>query len=224
MDGHGLAFEHFLLYETRARYYLVAYTRDKAAWRVLKISRMEPHDLEARARGRRGVRCRETCEQRRTLTCGIPRLRPAQASEDPAVYTERQAAALLRTIADGNAAVGGLSLAARGCGVVGAIRFLEGFYLILITRRRRVGTLAGHAVYAVDDTEARTRARRACVAAKPSRTHACCASAQVIELPHPAAKPPRRAEEQYDEKCARAAQRGREASVAHTRSLCAGAT
>jgi len=71
------------------------------------------------------------------------------------VYTERQAAALLRTIADGNAGVGGLSLAARGCGVCGAIRFLEGYYLILITRRRRVGTLAGHAVYAVEDTEAR---------------------------------------------------------------------
>ena len=84
----------------------------------------------------------------------------AQASEDLAVYTERQAAALLRTIADGNAGVGGLSLAARGCGVCGAIRFLEGYYLILITRRRRVGTLAGHAVYAVEDTEA--RARRKC--------------------------------------------------------------
>ena len=57
MEGHGPAFEHFLLYETRARYYLVAYTRDKAAWRVLKISRMEPHDLEARARGQRGRMC-----------------------------------------------------------------------------------------------------------------------------------------------------------------------
>ena len=116
-------FENFLLYETRARYYLVAYTSDKATWRVLKVSRMEPHELEA--------------------------------SEDPALYTERQAAALLRTIADGNAAVGGLSLAARGCGVCGVIRFLEGYYLILITRRRRVGTLAGHAVYAVEDTEVR---------------------------------------------------------------------
>ena len=90
-----------------------------------------------------------------------------QASEDLAVYTERQAAALLRTIADGNAGVGGLSLAARGCGVCGAIRFLEGYYLILITRRRRVGTLAGHAVYAVDDTEVRARAACAVRAQKP---------------------------------------------------------
>ncbi len=116
-------FENVLVYETRARYYLVAYTSDKRAWRVLKISRMEGSEVEA--------------------------------AEDPAEYTERQAAALLRTIADGNASVGGLQLAARGCGCVGVIRFLEGYYLILVTQRRRVGTLAGHAVYAVEDTEAR---------------------------------------------------------------------
>ncbi len=48
----ALLYENFLLYETRARYYLVAYTSDKAAWRVLKISRMEPHELEVRWSGR----------------------------------------------------------------------------------------------------------------------------------------------------------------------------
>jgi hypothetical protein len=43
-------YSNFLLYETRARYYLVSYTRDKSAWRVLKISRMEAHDFEVRNR------------------------------------------------------------------------------------------------------------------------------------------------------------------------------
>ena len=43
--------ENFLLYETRARFYLVAYTRDKSVWRVLKISRLEPEELEARLPG-----------------------------------------------------------------------------------------------------------------------------------------------------------------------------
>ena len=119
-------YEHFLLYETRARFYLVAYTSDKRAWRVLKISRTEATEVDA--------------------------------SEDTAELSERQAAALLRTIADGNAHVGGLQLAARACGVVGVIRFLEGYYLILVTQRRRVGTLAGHAVYSIDDTEARDAA------------------------------------------------------------------
>jgi len=45
----ALEYSNFLLYETRARYYLVSYTRDKSAWRVLKISRMEAQDFEARA-------------------------------------------------------------------------------------------------------------------------------------------------------------------------------
>jgi|APGre2960657444_1045066.scaffolds.fasta_scaffold00509_4 hypothetical protein len=155
-------FENFLLYETRARFYLVAYTSDKRSWRVLKISRLEARELEV--------------------------------VEDPAEYTEHQAAALLRTIADGNATVGGLQLAARGCGCVGAIRFLEGYYLILVTQRRRVGTLAGHAVYAVEETEARELSwlRRGVL----TRLHM-----QVIPLPHPAARPPKSTEEQYDERC-----------------------
>ena len=42
----ALEYSNFLLYETRARYYLVSYTRDKSAWRVMKISRMEAHDFE----------------------------------------------------------------------------------------------------------------------------------------------------------------------------------
>ena len=47
----ALEYSNFLLYETRARYYLVSYTRDKSAWRVLKISRMEAHDFEVRKWG-----------------------------------------------------------------------------------------------------------------------------------------------------------------------------
>jgi len=139
------AFTEFLLYETRARFYLVAYTSDKRAWRVLKLSRTEATEVEA--------------------------------SEDPAELTERQAAALLRTIAEGNAPVGGLQLAARACGVVGVIRFLEGYYLILVTQRRRVGTLAGHAVYAIDDTE-------------------------VLPLPHSSVRLALTPDEQAAEKCA----------------------
>ena len=114
----GTTYEDFLLYETRARFYIVSYTRDKSRWRVLKISRTEATELDV--------------------------------SEDPVEYTERQAAALLHTIAEGN---GGLPLVHRACGCVGAIRFLEGYYLVLITARRQVGMLAGHPVYAVEGTE-----------------------------------------------------------------------
>jgi hypothetical protein len=110
--------ENFLLYETRARFYLVSYSTDKSRWRVLKISRSEATELDV--------------------------------SEDPVEYTERQAAALLHTIAEGN---GGLPLLHRACACVGAIRFLEGYYLLLITQRRQVGMIAGHAVYTVEASE-----------------------------------------------------------------------
>jgi phosphatidylinositol 3,5-bisphosphate 5-phosphatase len=167
MPGPGLpCYEHFLLYETRARFYLVAYTSDKRAWRVLKISRTEATEVDA--------------------------------SEDTAELSERQAAALLRTIADGNAHVGGLQLAARACGVAGVIRFLEGYYLILVTQRRRVGTLAGHAVYAIDDTEARAAVPPA--AGLRSGLTDSCAPTQVIPLTHSSVRVPLSADEQAAEK------------------------
>ena len=133
-------YENLLVYETRARYYLLSYTQDKTRWRVLKISRSEACELDA--------------------------------SEDPVEYSERQAAALLHTLAEGNA---GLSLVHRAFGCVGAIRFLEGYYLILVKQRRQVGVLAGHPVYAVEGTE-------------------------VVELCHPSVKPLRSADEEYAEK------------------------
>ena len=71
--------------------------------------------------------------------------------EDPTAYTAAECGALLRTIADGNRSCGGLQLLAKAYGVVGTIRFLEGAYLILITRRRRLGTLCGHAVWGIGD-------------------------------------------------------------------------
>jgi phosphatidylinositol 3,5-bisphosphate 5-phosphatase len=133
-------YENLLVYETRARYYLLSYTQDKTRWRVLKISRTEASELDV--------------------------------SEDPVEYSERQAAALLHTLAEGNA---GLSLVHRAFGCVGAIRFLEGHYLILVKQRRQVGVLAGHPVYAVEGTE-------------------------VVELCHPSVKPLRSADEEYAEK------------------------
>ena len=34
----------------------------------------------------------------------------------------------------------------------GFVRFLEGFYMILITKRRRVATIGPHSVYKIEDT------------------------------------------------------------------------
>ena len=41
---------------------------------------------------------------------------------------------------------------AEGFGILGTIKLLEGHYVVLVTARQRVGSIAGHAVYAVQRT------------------------------------------------------------------------
>ena len=36
--------------------------------------------------------------------------------------------------------------------VVGFVRFLEGYYIILITKRRRVAMIGPHTIYKIEDT------------------------------------------------------------------------
>ncbi len=38
------------------------------------------------------------------------------------------------------------------CMVSGFVRFLEGYYVILITKRRRVALIGPHTVYKIEDT------------------------------------------------------------------------
>ena len=37
-------------------------------------------------------------------------------------------------------------------GIIGFVRFLEGYYLILISRRRKVATIGPHSIYKIVDT------------------------------------------------------------------------
>lgn len=60
-------------------------------------------------------------------------------AEDPVVYSERECSRLLQEIHDGNRNVGGLRLVCTAHGVAGCVRFLEGYYLLLITDRRSEG-------------------------------------------------------------------------------------
>lgn len=36
---------------------------------------------------------------------------------------------------------------------VGCIKFLESYYLILVTKRRQIGCICGHAVYSIDESQ-----------------------------------------------------------------------
>lgn len=120
-DPNYVSLEKFKLYETRARFYLIGSDRNKRFFRVLKIDRSEPSDLNI--------------------------------SEDPVVYTPQEMKNLLQRIAEGNRATGGLTFVAKVYGIAGCIKFLESYYLILVTKRRQIGCICGHAIYGIDETQ-----------------------------------------------------------------------
>lgn len=73
-------------------------------------------------------------------------------TEDSTVYSRTQIKELLTMIDEGNKSYGGLKKTCSAYGIIGFVRFLAGYYLLLITRRRKVGDIMGHNIYAIDDT------------------------------------------------------------------------
>ncbi|XP_052147570.1 phosphoinositide phosphatase SAC2 isoform X1 [Oryza glaberrima] len=113
--------QKFRLYETRSKFYLIGRDKTRTLWRVLKIDRMEPTELEI--------------------------------EEDHTSYTENECQELLWRIHEGNRLTGGLKFVTKCYGIVGFIKFLGPYYMVLITRRRKVGTICGHEIYSVGKSE-----------------------------------------------------------------------
>lgn len=74
-------------------------------------------------------------------------------SEDPVVYSPKEIKNLLQRIDEGNRATGGLTPVAKVYGIAGCIKFLESYYLILVTKRRQIGCICGHAIYSIDESQ-----------------------------------------------------------------------
>lgn len=92
-------------------------------FRVLKIDRLEPRDL-----------------------C---------IYDDKVEYTQDEIRDLVNMIESGNrhrGAGNSFSKVISAFGIVGFIRFLEGYYVILITKRRRVAVVGHHSIYKVEDS------------------------------------------------------------------------
>eukprot|EP00903_Cladosiphon_okamuranus_P008585 g8235.t1 len=117
--------ERFVLYETSSHLYLTASDRSETTYRVLKLDRrvVNPTSLA------------DICQ------------------EDPVVYTPIDMIEMLDMIHEGNRTVGGLTMTAKGYGIVGFVRFLDCYYLNFITQRRLVGAIGGNLIYAVKATE-----------------------------------------------------------------------
>jgi hypothetical protein len=117
--------ERFVLYETLPYMYLVACDKLQSQYRLLKIDRciVQPASLA------------DICV------------------EDPIVYSRGDMETMLDMIHEGNRATGGLRSVGSGFGIMGFVKFLDCYYLNLITQRKKVGSLGGNLVYAVKATE-----------------------------------------------------------------------
>uniref|UniRef100_A0A3P9HDP6 FIG4 phosphoinositide 5-phosphatase n=1 Tax=Oryzias latipes TaxID=8090 RepID=A0A3P9HDP6_ORYLA len=118
--------QKMVLYETRARYFLVGNNQAETKHRVLKIDRTEPKDLVI--------------------------------IDDKHVYNQQEVRELLSRLDLGNRTKmgqkgsSGLSKSVIAFGIVGFVRFLEGYYIVLITKRRVMADIGGHYIYKIEDT------------------------------------------------------------------------
>ncbi|GFZ04316.1 phosphoinositide phosphatase family protein [Actinidia rufa] len=85
----------------------------------------------------------------------IDRLDPFEFNilEDSTTYSEIECCDIIRRIHEGNKSSGGLKFVTTCYGIVGFIKFLGPYYMLLITKRRKIGTICGHAVYAITKSE-----------------------------------------------------------------------
>ncbi|KAI3447255.1 hypothetical protein Pfo_003920 [Paulownia fortunei] len=121
LPPHEGFMQKFRLYETRSKFYMVGRDKSRTYWKVLKIDRSEPSELNIR--------------------------------EDSTTYTERECSDLLRRIHEGNRATGGLKFVTTCYGIVGFIKFLGPYYMLLITKRRQIGVICGHNIYSISKSE-----------------------------------------------------------------------
>ncbi|XP_068081775.1 polyphosphoinositide phosphatase isoform X2 [Anabrus simplex] len=115
------------LYETKARFYLMGSNNTQTRFRVLKIDRMEPRELVV--------------------------------VDDKIEYSQEEIRDLVTMIDMGNrtrvgqkSSSNGVSRVVSAFGIVGFVKFLEGYYIILVTKRRRVAVIGHHTVYKIEDT------------------------------------------------------------------------
>jgi len=118
--------QRIALYETKSRFYVVGSNNTQSSFRVLKIDRQDPKNLHI--------------------------------SDDKTLYNNREIRDLLTMIDVGNRSkigqkIGsGLTRTVSAFGIAGFVRFLEGYYIVLITKRRKVGVIGQHTIYKIEDT------------------------------------------------------------------------
>ncbi|KAF8114273.1 hypothetical protein N665_0039s0037 [Sinapis alba] len=111
----------FMLYRTLTNFYLIGRDKKKTFWRILKIDRTDPTELNL--------------------------------FEDPTMYTHEQIVQLKKWISRGNQQYGGLRAETTCYGIIGFVKFLGPYYMLVIKKRKKVGEICGHTVYGVAESQ-----------------------------------------------------------------------
>ncbi|XP_047530610.1 polyphosphoinositide phosphatase [Vanessa atalanta] len=114
--------QRIALYETKTRFYLIGSNNTQTRFRVLKIDRTDSKELIL--------------------------------VDDKVEYNKQEIHQLLNMIGFGNRSgrSPGLNKLVSAFGIVGFIRFLEGYYIILVTKRRKIAVIGSHSIYKIEDT------------------------------------------------------------------------
>lgn len=115
--------QRIALYVTQSRYYLVGSNNTQTAFKVLKVDRTETE---------------------------------LSIVDDRVEYSYQEIRDLLMRIDNGNRTSSnpvGVTKTVSSFGLVGFVRFLHGYYLILIIKRRKVASIGYHTIYKVEDTK-----------------------------------------------------------------------
>lgn len=117
--------ERIIVYETAAHLYLVGYDELETSFRLLKVDR------------------------RIERPKGLDEI----LIEDSDVYTKSDIMDMLQMVDDGNKTTGGLTKVCEAHGLIGFVKFLDCFYINLITAKKQVGCIGTNAIYAIKSTE-----------------------------------------------------------------------
>jgi len=172
LDPYVGRLERYELFCTNQSYYLVGCNKLNTAYRILKMDRTrieQPVDTTTET-----TTTQPASQQPATPINGSSQNGAADGqvmpeathtakqthrplseflTEDPNVYTQEEIQQMLDMIHDGNRLRredrkdvngGGLKPIAKAYGIVGFIRFLDCYYLTLITRRAKVGSIGGN--------------------------------------------------------------------------------
>lgn len=110
---------------TDSRYYLIGSNNTQTAFKILKIDRTEPVDELKIVDDRFEYNYQEICDLLVRLDSGN--------------RTSNKTSGIKKTVSS--------------FGLLGFVRFLHGYYLILIIKRRKVASIGYHTVYKVEDTK-----------------------------------------------------------------------